>query len=136
MQSFTGGRKRGGLNIRELSEEQVAVLSNEIPEWNSIPAYISGFVDKNKLNLLIHGLSFRNRKKRKRNSDGVRPISSIEIEGGIGLFSYSTIQDLPQIKQLGVITDIPINIAGIEKEVDGKFYASSGLLTFKAEYWR
>jgi hypothetical protein len=127
---------REGLSIKELNEEQVQTLTNEIPEWNSIPAYVSGFVDKEKLHLPIDNLHFRTPRKRTKNANGVRPISRIEIEGGIGLFSDSTIHELPEIKKLGVPPDIQVDIAGIEKEVDGNFYASTGLLTFRTESWK
>jgi hypothetical protein len=125
-----------GLNIKELNEEQVQTLTDEIPNWNSIPAYVSGFVNKKRLNLPIHSLTFTTPKKRKKGADGIRHISKIEIEGGIGLFSYSAIRELPEIEKLGLPIDIPINIAGIEKGVDGNFYASTGLLTYRAENWK
>ena len=124
-----------GLKMNELNEEQVQTLTDEIPNWNSIPAYIPGFIDKTKLNLPIHDLSFRLCRRRKTNASGIRPFSKIEIEGGIGLFSDSSVREFLKARRLEVPPDVPTNIAGIEKEADGNFYASSGLLTFKLEEW-
>jgi hypothetical protein len=123
-----------GEELEELNEEQIKTLSGEIPEWMPIPAYIAGFVDKAGLKLPIHSLSFRTPRKQKAIS-GVRPISRIEIEGGIGLFYDSVIRESEKIKALGIGADTPINIAGINKDADGNFYASSGLLDFEKEKW-
>ncbi|MEM2145154.1 MAG: hypothetical protein QW279_07330 [Candidatus Jordarchaeaceae archaeon] len=125
-----------GLNLNELDEKQVEILANDIPNWNSIPAYIPGFVDKANLTLPIHKLSFNFCRKRKKDAYGIRPISKIEITDGIGLFSRSEILKVEEIKNATVPQDIPIVVAGIEKEIDGNFYASSGQLTFAHEEWK
>jgi hypothetical protein len=124
-----------GAELKELDKDQIQILSKEIPEWMPIPAYVAGFVIKKELNLPVHSLSFKTPRRRNKEIDGQRPISRIEIEGGIGLFSYESLEKLPQIKATGIGEDIPINIAGINKEVDGKFYASSGALTFEKGKW-
>lgn len=123
-----------GFELKELDEGQMQTLSKEIPDWMPIPAYIAGFVDKDGLKMPIHSLSFRTPRKRQ-SVGGVRPISRIEIEGGIGLFSDTSVRNLTEIKSLGLGGDIPINIAGINKDADGNFYASSGLLNFGKEEW-
>jgi hypothetical protein len=99
-----------------------------------IPAYISGFVDKSGLDMPIHSLNFRTPRKRAA-VNGIRPISRIEIIEGVGLLDYSTVKEFEKIKELHLGDDMPFIIAGINKEVDGKFYASSGLLDFKGEKW-
>lgn len=124
-----------GVELKELNDEQIQILSKEIPEWIPIPAYISGFVAKNGLKSPIDSLYFSTPRKRKRDANGIRPISRVEIEGGIGLFSYEAIQEIPEIKALNLPPDTLINIAGIGKEVDGDFYASSGLLKFSKKEW-
>jgi len=123
-----------GLKIKELDEEQVKTLTEEIPDWGSIPAYVSGFVDKEKLKLPIHALDFRVCRKRQ-SVNGVRPISRIEIDGGVGLFSESTLSSYEDIVNANIPVGVPMEIAGIGKEVDGNFYASSGLLKFGKEDW-
>ena len=124
-----------GVRLKELNDQQIQILSKEIPDWISIPAYICGFVAKNGLKSPIDSLDFRTPRKRKKDANGTRPISTVEVQGGVGLFSYETIEELPEIKALNLPPDIPINIAGIGKEVDGCFYASSGLLKFSKKEW-
>lgn len=125
-----------GIKLKELNDSQIKTLSKEIPDWVSIPAYIAGFVDKSGLNLPIHSLDFRTPRQRKKMPSGERPISRILIEGGIGLFSYQALEKHQEIKATGVSGDVPIVIAGINKEVDGKFYASTGMLKFEKNDWQ
>lgn len=125
-----------GKELNELDEKQIKILSKEIPEWTPIPAYIAGFVEKSKLNLPVHALNFRTPRKRKIGEDGQRPISRIEIEGGVGLFSYESVGEVKEVKACGITNDTPIVIAGIGKEVDGNFYASSGKLMFRKQDWK
>ena len=124
-----------GIKLKELNDEQIRILSKEIPDWLPIPAYICGFVAKNGLNIPIDSLDFKTPRKRKKDANGIRPISCVDIQGGVGLFSYETIKQLPEIEALHLSQDIPINIAGIGKEVDGNFYASSGRLKFSKKDW-
>lgn len=125
-----------GVELKELNKDQIEILSKEIPEWMPIPAYISGFVEKRGLNLPVDSLSFRTPRRMKKAPDGQRPISKIEINGGIGLFSESSVKEWNGIKSLGISGDIPIIIAGINKEADGNFYTSSGELKFKKDEWQ
>ncbi len=124
-----------GIELKELDEDQIKILSSEIPDWMPIPAYISGFVDKSSLKLPIHSLNFRTPRKRQKTQSGERLISKVEIESGIGLFSYSTLERLKEIKEACAGSDVPFIIAGINKEVDGNFYASSGQMEFEKEDW-
>lgn len=124
-----------GIELKELDKEQIKILSSEIPDWMPIPAYIAGFVDKSDLKLPIHSITFRTPRQRRKAPNGGRPISRIEIEGGIGLFSYSTVEELKEIKGTNADSDIPIIIAGINKEADGNFYASSGQMKTEKKYW-
>jgi len=125
-----------GAELKELDDKQIKLLSTEIPDWNPIPAYISGFVDKRGLKLPVHSMNFKTPRKRQKGQDGQRPISRIVIEGGIGLFSYESVEKQKDVKALDAGKDIPIEIAGIGKEVDGNFYASSGELTFRKDAWQ
>lgn len=124
-----------GVELKELNDEQIQVLSKEIPDWIPIPAYIPGFIVKNGLKSPIDSLDFRTPRRRKKDANGIRPISKVEIQGGVGLFSYESIEKMSEIKALNLPSEIPITIAGIQKEVDGNFYASSGCLKFSKKEW-
>jgi hypothetical protein len=125
-----------GVELHELGEDQIKILSAEIPEWMPIPAYIAGFVDKTELKLPIHNVTFSVKKKRELGTKrDTWPVKQISIEGGIGLFSNDNLKEFPELKALGLASTVPMEIAGINKEVDGKFYASTGFLKFKKEGW-
>lgn len=125
-----------GKELKELDADQIEKLSKEIPNWMPIPAYVSGFIERRNLRLPIHSISFRAIRKR---TKGVplkeSSISSIELDGGIGMFSRESLEAWNEIKSLDLSPAAPMTIAGIGKEVDGNFYASSGSLDFEKEKW-
>ena len=125
-----------GAELKELDDKQIKILSEEIPDWISIPAYISGFVVKDGLKSPIDSLHFSTPRKRKKDAAGVRQISKVVIEGGIGLFSYESVDEYPKIKELNLPPDTPVIIAGIGKEIEGSFCASSGLLKNSHADWK
>lgn len=126
-----------GKELKELDDSQIERLSGEIPNWTRIPAYISGFVNKQMIKLPIHSLEHKEKRRRLAGvSRSDSPISEISIESGIGIFSNDSIENWPSIAGLSNLSDVPFIIAGIGKEVDGKFYASTGSLEHEQPAWQ
>jgi len=115
-------------DLGELNDEDANQLWNEIPEFQSMPAYIAGFLYKSDINLPIHmvnaGLKGRKNKR-------------IVVHQGIGLFSPETIRGYPEIQKLDPSGSLPIEIEPIIDSLTGThFFAHSGGLSYGAESWQ
>ncbi|HDD44291.1 MAG TPA: hypothetical protein ENG63_05465 [Candidatus Desulfofervidus auxilii] len=114
--------------LGEINDTMAKKLWDEIPQFDSIPAYIAGYLNKNELNLPIHQLICRKKGKTK-----IR----IAVTQGIGIFSIETLRNHPQIKELDPNGDLRIEIEPIIESITGThFLAHSGGLKWGAENWK
>ena len=114
-------------DLGELGEEDAKELWNEIPEFDPIPAYIAGFLDKRTLNLPIHMIkaTLKGRTKKR-----------IVISQGIGLFSLENIRNHEDIRGIDPSGSLPIQIEPIIASFTGQhFFAHSGGLQFGEDKW-
>jgi hypothetical protein len=114
-------------NLGEISEEDAVELWNEIPEFELIPAYIAGFLDKRTLTLPIDTIEAKvvGRKKKR-----------IVISQGVGLFSQENVRQHPKIQGLDPSGRLPIEIEPIIDSLTGThFLAHSGGLQYGKDRW-
>lgn len=106
------------VSLGELNEEEKKQLWDEIPTFDSIPAYISGFLEKSELNMPIHYLEVKIRgDKHKR----------IAVTRGIGLFSPENLRHDERIKKLDPKKELRIEIEPIiDALTNTHFLAHSG----------
>jgi hypothetical protein len=115
-------------NLGEISKKDAVKLWNEIPEFESIPAYIAGFLDKNTLTLPIDMIKAKivGREDKKR----------IVISQGVGLFSEENVRQHPEIRGLDPSGRLPIEIEPIIDSLTGiHFLAHSGALRHGKDCW-
>jgi hypothetical protein len=113
--------------LGELSNGMAEKLWDEIPHFDPIPAYISGYLNKNELNLPIHHLVCRRKGKTK-----VR----IAITHGIGIFSKETLQKHPYVQELDPEGKLRIEVEPIiDSLTTTHFLAHSGGLKWGRESW-
>jgi len=114
-------------SLGELSEEDSKQLWDEIPEFESLPAYIAGFLDKSELNLPIHVV-----KARKKG----RKYKRIAVTQGIGLFSPRTLRNDEKIRSLDPEGKLTIEIEPIINSLTNThFLAHSGGLKYREKSW-
>ncbi|MFW6172232.1 MAG: hypothetical protein ACOC5T_00605 [Elusimicrobiota bacterium] len=114
-------------SLGELSENDAKELWDEIPEFEPIPAYIPGFLEKREINLPIHMVNAKVR--------GRKHIR-ISISQGIGLFSPSSIRNNEEIKKLDPRGELRIEIDPIIDSLTGvHFFAHSGGLSYGKKEW-
>lgn len=115
-------------DLGELDEESASTLWDEIPEFETIPAYVPGFIHKSEINLPIHMICAR-----KKGRKHIR----ISITQGIGLFSPSTVRDTAEIHNLDPDGNLPIEIDPIiESLTSTHFFAHSGGLKHGERSWK
>lgn len=114
-------------NLGELGDKEAKQLWEEIPEFNPIPAYIVGYLDKSELNLPIHMINAK--------VIGIKN-KRIAITQGIGIFSPATLRNHHEILELDPSGKLPLEITPIIKSL-GKttFLAHSGGLKYGKESW-
>lgn len=114
-------------NLGELNDAMAKELWDEIPQFDPIPAYIAGYLNKNELNLPIHQLICRKKGRKK-----IR----IAITQGIGIFSRETLRNHPSIRELDPDEVLRIEIEPIIDSITNPhFLAHSGGLKWRAENW-
>lgn len=123
------------IELGELTADSSYALWNEIPKFEPIPAYVSGFLMCKDLRYPVHSViaeiqgseNYRGRDTRK-----------IYIRKGVGIFTRNNLYSLPEFQQLDPENKLKIIIEGIEKEVDNKyhFYANTGSFSFGIENWQ
>lgn len=114
-------------NLGELDDVMADELWNEIPQFDPIPAYIAGYLNKRELNLPIHQLVCR-----KKGRTNVR----IAVTQGIGIFSKETLRNNDEIKKLDPSENLRIEIEPIIKSITTPhFLAHSGGLKWGEENW-
>ncbi len=120
---FPNAKKLG-----ELNNENAQELWDEIPEFDPIPAYISGFVNKANINFPIHMINARIKG---------RKYIRLVVSQGVGLFTPDNIRSNPEILRMDPSGSLPIDIEPIIKSYTGtKFLAHSGGLEWGKDQWR
>lgn len=115
-------------NLGELDDSDAGELWDEIPEFEPIPAYIAGFINKGELNLPIHMINARVRG---------RIHIRITIFQGIGLFTVQSIREHPDIQEMDPSGSLRIEIDPIIDSFSGQhFFTHSGALKHGEEKWR
>lgn len=123
------------IELGELTTDASAALWDSIPEFEPIPAYVSGFLMRQDLTYPIHSVTaeitgsenYRGRDTRK-----------IYIRKGVGVFTRNNLYALPEFQRLDPEGRLKVIVEGIEKEVDNKdhFYANTGSFNYEIENWR
>jgi hypothetical protein len=115
--------------LGELTEEAEKDLWDLLPEFEPPPVYITGFIERDKLDLrnpsIIKCRLVGRTEKTKR----------IEIYRGVGIFSEEAIRAHPEIVRLDPSRKYPIHIVPIKDRPDGSFLADGGSLTWGRENW-
>lgn len=117
--------------LGELTAEGSNKLWDEIPGFEPVPAYISGFLIKRDYSWPIHDVRFRPKKNRK------GEIKEILFTGGIGIFTEAELRKNLGIKELDPNEKLQIMVDGIQAPLTKKphFYASTGLLQYGSDDW-
>lgn len=123
------------IELGELTTDSSSALWDSIPEFEPIPAYISGFLMRQDLTYPIHSVTaevtgsenYRGRDTRK-----------IYIRKGVGVFTRNNLYARPDFQELDPDEKLKVIIEGIEKEIDNKdhFYANTGSFNHGIESWR
>lgn len=116
-----------GKRLGEVTDEEIALLLGEIPDFYPLPVYISGFIKKEGLSLPVHMLNARIKgRKNKR----------ITIEQGVGLFTPAIIQNHALFASEPKASSMLVEIEPIKKSFTGqKFLAHSGALRWTEGDW-
>ncbi|MCX5657972.1 MAG: hypothetical protein NTZ48_07150 [Candidatus Omnitrophica bacterium] len=117
--------------LGELTAEGSDKLWDEIPQFEPVPAYISGYLVKKECKWPIHDIRFRARKDRN------KIIREILFTGGVGIFTDEELRKIPQIKELDPDEKLEIIVEGIGAPLTNKphFFASTGLLKCGKDNW-
>jgi len=114
--------------LGELTAQTGKELWERIPEFEPIPAYVTGYLMRSEIKLPIHDLRIKvsGRKNRR-----------ILITQGVGEFTESVLREDPRIEEVDPEGELPIVIDGINSEVGDSphFYANTGALDFGIEKW-
>ncbi len=114
--------------LGELNAETKKSLWDSIPSFQHIPAYVTGFLLRKKLNLPIHSIKAKlSGKKNKK----------IAILEGVGEFSLNTLCQHPQIVSIDPNGQLKIVIDGLDREIDNNphFFANTGSLEWGVNSW-
>jgi len=117
--------------LGEITAEGSAKLWDEIPQFEPVPAYISGYLVKKEYNWPIHDAKFRPKKDRKGN------IKEILFSGGLGMFTLTELRKNPGITAIDPSEKLQIIVEGINAPLNEKphFFASTGLLKHSKSDW-
>ncbi|MBI4761346.1 MAG: hypothetical protein ACOYYF_03450 [Chloroflexota bacterium] len=123
------------IELGELTTVSSSALWDSIPEFEPIPAYISGFLMCQDLKYPIHSVTAEMRGSE--NYKG-RDTRKIYIREGVGVFTRNNLYALPQFQELDPGNKLKVIIEGIEKEVDNKdhFYANTGSFSYGIANWQ
>jgi hypothetical protein len=116
-----------GKRLGELDEQGAAELWDEVPDFEEIPAYVAGFLDKAELKMPIDRLGIRvvGRKTRR-----------LVIESGVGIFSLENLRAWPDVRDLDPKGTLPIFLDPIGQLTTPHFWANSGALKWGKERWQ
>lgn len=115
-------------DLGELNDAMAERLWDEIPQFDPIPAYIAGYLDKNELSLPIQELIFKIKGRKDKR---------IAVTQGIGIFSIDTLRDHPDIRKLDPSRALRIEIEPIIDSItEPHFLAHSGSLKWGKENWQ
>jgi len=115
--------------LGELSKEAEEDLWNLLPEFEPLPVYIPGFIEKAKLDLRVPNIAQCRLVGRREDT------RRIEIYRGVGVFSEETLRAHPQIVKLDPRGKYPIRIVPIKDRPDGNFLVDGGSLTWGGKNW-
>lgn len=116
-------------SLGELDEDDAKELWDEIPEFEPIPTYIAGFINKSGLNLPIHEINIRMVGKFERTK-------RLEVSQGIGVFTPENVRSLPEVQEIDPSGGRRIVIVPIIDSLTGQhFFAHSGGLKYGEEEW-
>lgn len=123
--------------LGELTPDKSDQLWDAIPQFEAVPAYVSGFLMKNELNLPVHLLGYSlkgNENYRGKGKDTRR----IEINQGVGILTTQNILSIPEIRQINQDGNLKMIISGINSDISDKdhFYANTGSLSYGKENWQ
>lgn len=123
------------VDLGELTYDILSDLWSSIPDFEPIPAYISGFLLRQDLSLPIHYVKAEI--KGSENYMG-RDTRKIYIKEGVGIFTRKNLYARAEFRKIDPDNKIKVVIEGIEKEIDNKehFYANSGAFSYGLENWR
>lgn len=116
-----------GKRLGELDEQDAVKLWDEVPDFEEIPAYVSGFLDRAGLTMPIDRLGIKEAGKKNRR---------LVIESGIGIFSPATLRERPEVQRLDPNGNLPIFLDPIGELTSPHFLANSGALEWGEERWR
>jgi len=128
---FAGSLFPNAVERGELTEEESQTLLDEIPDFDIIPAYISGYIDKGPLNLDTHPINFM-----KFSRSGRKKVV-VKITQGVGVFNPANIRAYPGVAVADPTGTLDIVIDPIIKSLaDQHFFAHSGSLKYAEADWR
>jgi hypothetical protein len=120
---FAEGRRLG-----ELDEKDSKELWDEVPDFEEIPVYVAGFLDKSTLTMPIDqvGIKVSGRKNKK-----------LLVYSGVGIFSTQSVRERADVKYLDPAGTLPIVIDPmIDLGTSPHFMANSGALEFGKRAWQ
>lgn len=125
------------IELGELTADSSSALWDSIPQFEPIPAYVSGFLMREGLNFPIHSVTPEltgNKDYRGKGKD----TRKIFINKGVGIFTRNNLYSLPEFQSLDPENKIKVIIGGINKEVDNKghFYANTGSFKYSIDDWQ
>ena len=115
-----------GKELGELDEERAKELWKEIPAFNPIPAYISGYLNKAEIELPIHSLECKISGRRR------VKISIVEM---VGLYSEENLRNNPKVRLLDPDQKLKISLDPIGEVTGTHFFANSGRLKWGLTNW-
>lgn len=123
------------IELGELTADSSSALWDSIPEFEPIPAYISGFLMRQDLTYPIHFVTAEITGNE--NYKG-RDTRKIHIKKGVGVLTRNNLYARPDFQELDPEDKLKVIIKGIEKEIDNKdhFYANTGSFNYGIESWR
>jgi hypothetical protein len=115
--------------LGELTAKTSEDLWKKIPEFEPVPAYITGYLMRKAIKLPIHDLTIKVIGKKNRR---------IVITQGLGEFSNPILRRDSRIKTADPKKALPIIVDGINSAVRDSphFYANTGALAFGIEKWQ
>jgi len=123
--------------LGELSPDTSKQLWDTIPDFEAVPAYVSGFLIKKDLKLPIHSLGFQLKGSENYGGKG-KDTRRMEITSGAGILTRQNILQFSEVKAINPDSKISMKIGGINSDVGDKdhFYANTGSLLFGMDNWR
>ncbi len=124
------------IELGELTADSSSALWDSIPQFEPIPAYISGFLMQKDLNSPIHSVTAEIAGSE--NYRGKKDTRRIYIKKGVGVFTRNNLYAIPEFQNLDPEHKLKIIIDGIGSEIENKdhFYANTGSFSYGIENWQ